>query len=467
MSERLVRSGKVWAAPSALALLLAILVVPARSTGPIDAPQSSEPRVKVGKNLAKRGLLSSQGLNDAFERVRPGESVYSRDLLVALPGFQADIVPASKGVKLTLFGNLPEMSDSHVLESAVVLHDTSHYDIDFTHLRGRIILTNTKEKGEAKAWLRTDTVGVQFTLAAPGDQVAVEIYGRWAPGMPFSLRRSDDNEPIILWDVYALKGRLDIKAGPNEWRMAEPPGRAHFHGDSLHGPARSGPQIIKELPAWADAKAAKSPILKRVAAVVAAYAKAIDERETKEVPGALLKLAAGDKDSERAGILRRLVVFAMAATDNVDRVAELLGASKDDTIRKTAVIALRHWIGAREGRDEKLYHTLIDHVGYSKAEAETLLQLLHSPFAPEQAETYETLIAYLRHRKQAVRELAHWHLVRLAPIGRKIPFDASADAAVREKAVEEWKKLVPPGELPKDPPDDTKDKDKKKKKADD
>jgi hypothetical protein len=132
-------------------------------------------------------------------------------------------------------------------------------------------------------------------------------------------------------------------------------------------------------------------------------------------------------------------------------------------MRKAAVIGLRHWIGARAGRDEKLYRVLQDDVGFSRAEAETVMQLLHSPFDPDQPETYEALIAYLKHRKQAVRELSHWHLVRLAPIGRKIDFDASAEQAAREKAADAWEKLIPSGTLPKYE-EEKKDKDKDKKK---
>ena len=86
------------------------------------------------------------------------------------------------------------------------------------------------------------------------------------------------------------------------------------------------------------------------------------------------------------------------------------------------------------------------------------MQLLHSPFDREAPETFETLIAYLKHRKQGVRELAHWHLVRLAPIGRKIPFDAGGTAEDREKAAAAWRELVPAGTLPKDKVDDTKSK---------
>ena len=47
-------------------------------------------------------------------------------------------------------------------------------------------------------------------------------------------------------------------------------------------------------------------------------------------------------------------------------------------------------------RYKMLYQVLIaPQLGYSRPEAETILQLLHSPFAPDQPETYETLTAYL------------------------------------------------------------------------
>jgi hypothetical protein len=156
-------------------------------------------------------------------------------------------------------------------------------------------------------------------------------------------------------------------------------------------------------------------------------------------------------------MLRRLVVFAMAAADDVENVAELLQTSADPEVRQAAVVALRHWIGGKEGRDEKLFG-LLGVLHFNKAESTAVLQMLHSPFAPDQAETYETLIAYLGHRKQAVRELAHWHLVRLAPAGLDIAFDAAAPAADRKKAEEAWQKLIPAGSLPKAKSDDTKKK---------
>jgi hypothetical protein len=454
------------AGAAALALfLLGLVAVPGRTDrGPLDLPQSSEPRVAAGTLKSGLGFWVSQGVGEPFKRTTANATLYSRDLLLALPGSQAVIVPNSKNVNLMLYGNLPELSDSPVLDSAVILHDTSAYDLDFTLLRGRVVLSNEKKEGEAKVWLRTERAGVQLTLHEPGDRVAIEIYGRWAPGVPFTLKGGPRHQPLTLWNVYVLKGKLDIKAGKNEFRMAEPPGRAHFHGDSVSGPDEEGPQPLKEAPPWADAKALNSPVIKMGQEVGRTYRKIIDETPQNEQVATLLAAAEKDENKDRALMLRRMLVFALAAMDDVDDVAKLLNESKLPEVRKTAVIALRHWIGGRPGRDEKLYDALMNDVRFTRGEAETLMQLLHSPFDPEQAETYETLIAYLSHRRQAVRELAYWHLVRLAPAGRKIPFDASAPAAERSKSVAAWEKLIPPGTIPAEPEQKKEEKKDKKEK---
>jgi hypothetical protein len=38
--------------------------------------------------------------------------------------------------------------------------------------------------------------------------------------------------------------------------------------------------------------------------------------------------------------------------------------------------------------------------------------------------------------------------VRLAPAGRKIEFSPTASKESRDKAVKEWKELIPPGTVP-------------------
>ena len=65
-------------------------------------------------------------------------------------------------------------------------------------------------------------------------------------------------------------------------------------------------------------------------------------------------------------------------------------------------------------------------------------------------ETYEALIAYVKHPRPAVRELAHWHLTRLVPEGNRIKYDPAGPTEEQERAFKEWKKRVPDGKLPGD-----------------
>jgi hypothetical protein len=88
------------------------------------------------------------------------------------------------------------------------------------------------------------------------------------------------------------------------------------------------------------------------------------------------------------------------------------------------------------------------------ARAATIMHLLHS-FSDKDLshpETYETLIAYLDHEELAIRGLAHWHLYRLVPAGRKIGYNPLAPKEERERAITEWRKLIPTGKLPPLPP---------------
>jgi len=72
------------------------------------------------------------------------------------------------------------------------------------------------------------------------------------------------------------------------------------------------------------------------------------------------------------------------------------------------------------------------------------MQLLHSFGENDLArpELYEMLVRYMGHDALGIRGLAHWHLSRLVPEGRKINFDPLAPKEQREKARAEWKALV-------------------------
>jgi hypothetical protein len=78
------------------------------------------------------------------------------------------------------------------------------------------------------------------------------------------------------------------------------------------------------------------------------------------------------------------------------------------------------------------------------------MQLLHGFGGKDlvRPETYDALINYLQHQKQAVRELAAWNLQLLVPQGKDIAYDASAAPEERGRAQAAWRKLIPEGKLP-------------------
>jgi hypothetical protein len=79
-----------------------------------------------------------------------------------------------------------------------------------------------------------------------------------------------------------------------------------------------------------------------------------------------------------------------------------------------------------------------------------VLQLLHNfdDDALRQPETFEGLLDLLESDQLAIRGLAHWHLYRLVPRGRTIGYDPLAAREKRALAVQEWRNLIPTGQLP-------------------
>jgi hypothetical protein len=414
-------------------------------------PISWAPRVAVGECLSVPGsLLVNKRPGEAWQTLGDKEDVMSRDLLLAPPGAQAIIETRPKTVRLTLRSNLPSLSLFPGLQSAVILHDSRAFDLDFTLHRGQVVLTNRKAKGAARVWMRIEGDAFQLTLAEPGDAVLMGLYGFWPRGVSFTATPKPQDVPSRSLTFVLLKGQLAIKAGGNQHSLSAPDGPVYFHWDSVDG-ADEGPQGRKRLPRWAEPNG-EIPRGKVVAAVVDKFEKLAKNQDPRTALDALLAAAEKERDKERADAMTQFAVYGLAAINEMDRLMQILGDSKQAAVRQTAVVALRRWIGDAPGQDQRLYQFLLDKLGYSRAQAMTVLQLLHSPFASNDPESYETLIAYLRHESQAVRELAWWHLSRLVPKEFLIPYDPAGTEAERAKAQAAWRELVPSGSVPRKKP---------------
>jgi hypothetical protein len=427
-----------------LSLVAALILGPLPTISAQSAP--AEPRAPVGNTVSPSGTLLSR-LNDSQPWTIATE-VFSRDQLLALAGLKAVIEPRPDTVRLTLWGNLPAQSPFPILESSAVLHDSKAYDLDLTLLSGRAVLTSLKKTGPAKVWLRMPGEGWELTLDGAGTTVALELYGRWPHGVPFTRDPASPERPISVLSFQVLKGQADVGFNGRHQRLTAPPGPAFIHWDSFGG-SDIGPQRREKGPAWANEATPDPVTVKALPEVVEKYLALLKTKNAVDSLLAMLQGADANKDSERAGLTREFAVLGLAATGALPLLADVLSTSKQEDVRETVVLALRHWIGSAPGRDLQLYLMLVAHANYPPRQAETVLQLLHSPFDPKDPVTYQTLIAYLQHERIAIRELARWHLHRLVPQGAKIAYDPYGTPEQRAKSAREWKELIPDGELPK------------------
>ena len=111
---------------------------------------------------------------------------------------------------------------------------------------------------------------------------------------------------------------------------------------------------------------------------------------------------------------------------------------------------IRHWLGREPGQSIRFFEHLTKAEKYTPIQAKNLIHLFNGIEAEKRRQpgTYDLLIQALDHGKMPARELAHWHLVRLAPDGKSIAYDAAGTEAQRQEAIAAWRRLIPEGELP-------------------
>jgi hypothetical protein len=370
--------------------------------------------------------------------VDQNETLYTGDLILALPG---SVMESKDGaVHLTVRSDLSGTDPMPIFETAYILHDPKGVSLDFSLERGRIELENEKKKGDA---LVKAHIGEQFrdlTLVDPGTRAALEVYGTWPAGVPFRKEPKPGDGPVFRLAFIVLKGEVLRQCPDKTCRMTAPPGPALIEYDSI---ARDDPtpRKLEKLPEWAIDDD-NSPAAKEKKARIEMLRKMI---ATKPIGEVLDELVASDDP-----VKRRVGVFFMGALDDLPRLGKLLKSARQQDVWDNAILAVRHWIGRSPGQDQKLYEALIKVSKATPVQAETILQLLHSfgNGAIARPETYETLIELLDHDLLTVRGLAHWHLSRLVPEGRKFGYHPLDSKDKRDKAIAEWQKLIPPGKLP-------------------
>jgi hypothetical protein len=401
-------------------------------------------RVIVAQAHAPDATFSARPANgNLFRTLQDNEDIYAGDLLVSLPG--GTLASKNKAVTLKALSDFEGRSVLPILETAFSLNEPKENDLSVTLDRGRIDITNIKTEGSATVVVRFWDQEWKILLEEPNTRVAVELCGRWPSGTRFKITApgldpAKHPAPVASAVFLVLKGTALVNIGGVTLALKSPPGPAQLRWDSLTG---SRPQQLRleKLPEWGDPDAKPSETGKKVAAAVEKFRKERAIDPAKAIESFLLS---------NDPIEQRVALVTLGGIDDLQRMGKALSEAKSLEEWDFGITILRHWLGRSRDQDQKLYSTLVEFRGYTPTQAKIIIQLLFgfSENDMKQPETYEVLIEYLLNEKKGIRNLAVWHLVRLVPQGKSIPFKPDCTQQECEKVYESWKKLVPTGKLP-------------------
>jgi hypothetical protein len=432
-------------------------------------PPPSKERAVVARYVGAQGrmptaLARRSPDGESWERLKKGDSVYSTDSLVSLPGFISELTTKG-GAGLLLRGHVPEFSrhplQDFMMESAVVLHKNDKFDLDLTLQRGRIYLSNTRGKGKGTVKVRLRFEGEVWDLTLePGSEVGIDLLKRYTRDINY---RANEDPRAELY-LCLLRGEAELRVDYVTHNL-EALKSALFLWDNFTRPR--GPLPIKEVPdIWSKDPPSPSADNARAAEAIKEMTAALRGLEgrlatTRTVDVALKEGV--EKDDARPAV-RMLAIYSMAAIDDMN---ELIDRLDDDNLahaldRDTTVFALRRWISrsARQGRllydedkDKNKTGLLLDRK-WQTSEAQTLFDLLHD-FSDEDRrnpDTYEALAVLLESRRVAVAEIGFWHLRRMALGVDLPPFNAAMAPDDRKRVADAVRELIKKGKLPPPPP---------------
>jgi hypothetical protein len=374
--------------------------------------------------------------------LRPDAQVYTAQTLLSLPGYRSEIILDS-GVQLTLWGNVPQLCGFPplLLESTVMLNAPEKgIDLDVTLERGRIKLASRKESGPAHVRLRFLREVWDVTLPDATSEVCAELWTALLPADPGAKRKT---LPLSLGIFIKGSAVLRTARSPERQELKD---RSRVSWINAAGAPLFRAEM-PELPGWWS----KPPDVRedRVADVMISLEDWAGRLEkTGEVVETIQTAIAAEKDPT----FRELGMFFLASLDAAPYLVNHLEDGRHARVRRAAAHGLRAWLCHGTGRDAELMRLLQVRVN-SAPRATLTFRLLH-PLGEEERkrpDTYQQLIAHLDDEGLAVRELASWHLEELVPGGEKIPYNPAEPVEKRRAAVEEWKKVLPPGKLPEPP----------------
>jgi hypothetical protein len=414
-------------------------------------------------------LRRSDAKDEMWNRVKPGDPVYSSDSLMSLPGYASE-VRLSNGLHLLLRGHVREFTPpeaglmDHLQESVVVLHQPKDKDVDadLTLRRGRLFLSNhsVNEVRGLLVRLRFDNKAWDLMLH-PDSEVVVDL---------FKLRRS--NEPLAMLKLFLLKGTAGLALEHDNFPTLAVPGWAQFHWVSSNPAAYDRSQINKKDLDYATRTLfPKRPILdSKEAQDMERALKAVMARMTVDKPPLVALLEVLKMPGLEFPFEHRLAVYCLGAMDEVKELMNILGQADalDSPDRLFAIVALRRWLdrGANQSNllfDAKAEKGALIQMSYTKDEASRIMALLADPTSEQiflSRKYYEEAARDLGGDKVAIAELARWRLVTLVGMFNReknrpkldMPklstFNAAKPSSDRRPAMQEVLEKVNEGLLP-------------------
>lgn len=398
----------------------------------------------VAQSDAAKGAIVARGPTGTFEPL-PEKPTLEAEQLVLL---QPDVAVTSLDgrVRLTSRADYLGLSPLPILETAVVLHKPGTASIDVTLDRGRIEVQNAG-KTPVVVQLSFARQKWAITLATTDAKVAVEVVGRWPAGTDFRLKPVAGYEPTLSAVLLQLAGTSTVSTGSTTLSLGAPPGPALITWTSADG-RDPEPARLDKLPDWADpAHRYPEPMAAKIRSMSAAVSKYRTLRNEHPAKATDAFLNSANSDERRIGLV------VAGAEDDLERLANGITEAKDLEVWDFGITVLRHWLGRGPGQEQKFHRFLTDARQYSSGDAAKLIRLLHGFTPRERArpELYEVLIEYLRHDRAAFRNLAAWHLVRLAPDAPTVPFKTNGSKADFEPVYTMWRTLIPSGTVPREP----------------
>ncbi len=410
-------------------------IVSGRPDPPVAATNQ---RVPIAVALSPSGYLSCRpAAAREYQVVAENDQLHATDRVVAFPG--ASFRTTNKKVTVTAGGDWEGRSPLPVFETAFYLTASDDVDMDMTLECGRVEVRNTSSEGGIRVRLRFWDQTWTAVLEGPEHQLLLEVSARWPAGTRFRPPMPPGNpatmpQPVANAGLIWLRGSGMVDVGGAAMAMSAPPGPAELRWDSLTGVA-DRPLKLERLPEWVPNDAVRTEQGRKIADAL----RRLCQARVAEPNTAIRNFLDAQDPTER-----RVALVALGALDDLDTLGRALVAAKSLDEWDFGIGVLRHWLARSPGQVPRYYEFLTQIRGYSPTEATIILQLLFGFSAEDlrQAETYEVLVDYLIHEKPAIRNLAAWHLVRLIPEGRKIPYRPDGTRTDAIAAQQQWRQLI-------------------------